>query len=322
MFREGETIIVTGAAGAMGAGVMHLWAYKYPKVRFVVLDKLTYAGRQENLPKASNIAFVQGDVCNTELVSYLFDKEKPTVLVHLAAMTHVDQSFGNSFEFTQSNTMGTHNLLECAKRYGKLRLFIHMSTDEVYGEVADDTTMCDETSILEPTNPYASSKAAAEMLCRAYIKSFRLPVIIVRCNNIISPFQHTEKLVPCCVDKIMKGQKVPIQGTGLSKRTFIHVNDVASALETVIARGKTGAIYNIGTPSETHEFTVLEIVQKVLDLILPGEDYENWVEFVPDRAFQDRRYGIDSSALRALGWYEKYTVEDGIIDVFRKMCAI
>jgi nucleoside-diphosphate-sugar epimerase len=235
------------------------------------------------------------------------------MVIHLAAETHVDQSFGNSFRFTQTNIMGTHTLLECIHHIGGVELFIHMSTDEVYGSV-DDGEICTEKSMFAPSNPYSATKAGAEMLCHAFMKSFHLPIIIVRCNNAISPYQHSEKLIPQCVECILNNRKINVHGEGKAKRTFIHATDIAKALDIISHKGENEAIYNIGT---TMEYDVLSVIKEIVLQMKPGESFEDWVTYVPDRAFQDYRYSIDSTALRNLGWCDEISFTDAIADVIQ-----
>lgn len=304
--------MITGGCGCIGSVVLREWTAAYPGTHFVNLDKLTYAARPDAV-SGSNYTLVQGDICDADLVSYVLEAHRPTLLLHLAAESHVDTSFGNSMVFSRTNILGTHTLLECARKYGQLRMFLHMSTDEVYGEVVEGE--CSESSVLAPTNPYAGSKAAAEMLCHAYHKSFGLPVVIARCNNAVSPFQHVEKLIPRCVDCVLRGAKIPVQGDGSSRRTFIHARDIARALAVMAERAEPGRVFNIGNHSG-QEYTVVQVIQKVLSVMGVDGPWEDWAVHVPDRAFQDRRYGIDSSALRSLGWSECYTLEDGIREVW------
>jgi dTDP-glucose 4,6-dehydratase len=207
--------------------------------------------------------------------------------------------------------MGTHTLLECMQHIGGVKLFVHMSTDEVYGSV-NDNEICTEKSMFAPSNPYSATKAGAEMLCHAFTKSFQLPIIIVRCNNAISPYQHIEKLVPQCVDSILNNRKINVHGDGKSKRTFIHATDIATALDKIVKNGAIGEIYNIGT---SMEYNVLAVIKEIVSQMKPLDNYQDWIQFVSDRAFQDYRYSIDSTELRKLGWTEKITFKDAIKDV-------
>lgn len=310
-----KCVMFTGGCGAIGSVMLNYFINKYPDVKFVNLDALTYAGNSDNIDKKDNYKLYHGNICNVELVNYIFESEQPDILVHLAAETHVDNSFGNSFAFTQTNVFGTHTLLECARKYNKLQKFIHMSTDEVYGSV-DDGEKCNEiTSMIAPSNPYSASKAAAEMLCHAYIMSFKLPIIIMRCNNAISPFQHPEKLIPKILKCIQQNTKIPIHGQGHSKRTFIHALDIAEAFDVVIQKGTINNIYNIGNDEE---YTVLQVVEAILKKLKPDDELKDWIEYVPDRAFQDYRYSVDATELRKLGWSPNIVFDQAIASVVEK----
>jgi dTDP-glucose 4,6-dehydratase len=243
----------------------------------------------------------------------VLDTHKPDTVIHFAAETHVDNSFGNSFRFTQTNVLGTHTLLECVRLYiengNKFNSFVHMSTDEVYGSVNDDEPAKGEDALFQPSNPYSATKAGAEMLCHAYEKSFKLPIVIIRCNNAISKYQHPEKLIPSVISSVKNGTRIKVHGRGMSKRTFVHTDDIASAIQVILCKGVIGSTYNIGTDNE---FTVMEVVEAILSKVHPGADVADWVDYVPDRAFQDYRYSIDTTALRRLGWVEKVSFDDAI----------
>lgn len=315
-----KTVLVTGGCGAIGTVVIQHLVREYPGTRFVNLDALTYCSTKDFLEEpCSNYVLYHGSIGDASFVSYVLKTERPTLVVHLAAETHVDKSFGNSLRFTDTNVMGTHTLLECCRSYGGVELFLHMSTDEVYGSVEDNQT-CEEGALFAPSNPYAASKAAAEMICHAYMRSFGMPIIIMRCNNAISPYQHTEKLIPRCVDVMLSrknggNERVPIHGCGSSRRTFVHAEDIARAIDVITNKGTIGRTYNIGT-GEAMERSVMEVVRLVVDRVL-GEDacLEDCVEHVEDRAFQDYRYSIDSSALRALGWCERIGFAEAVDNV-------
>jgi dTDP-glucose 4,6-dehydratase len=321
LMNDHDVVLITGGCGAIGSCVVNYLKNKYKLTRFVNVDAITYCARRENIePPYDNYMLYEGDICNVDFIRYIFKVEKPSVVIHLAAETHVDQSFGNSFRFTQTNIMGTHTLLECIHHIGGVKLFVHMSTDEVYGSVNDDE-ICTEKSMFAPSNPYSATKAGAEMLCHAFVKSFYLPIIIVRCNNAISPYQHSEKLVPQCIECVMNNRKINVHGDGKSKRTFIHATDIATALDKIVEKGVIGEIYNIGT---TMEYDVLSVIKEIINQMKPQDNYENWITFVPDRAFQDYRYSIDSSELRKLGWSDKISFIDAITDVIlhKKKIAI
>lgn len=321
---EMETVLITGGCGAIGSVVVNTLKELYPGKMFVNLDALTYAGNPDNIVPSKNYLHVKGNICDSDIVSHVMWSYKPTTILHLAAETHVDNSFGNSFSFTKTNVFGTHTMLECARQYrdkgGDLRVFVHMSTDEVYGSVDDDCKeACNENSMLLPSNPYSATKAGAEMLCNAYIKSFKMPVVIVRCNNAVSKFQHPEKLIPKTISRIVAGEKVPVHGEGKSKRTFVDAYDIALALDLISNSGEHGRVYNIGNDIE---FTVLQVIEAILGFLRPEANLNDWIEFVPDRAFQDHRYWIDDHVLKGMGWKPTKTFLDSVKEVIEHVRKI
>ena len=314
LMNDHKVVLITGGCGAIGSCVVNYLKKTYTDTRFVNIDAITYCARKENIEEPyDNYILYEGDICNVDFVRYIFKQEKPSLVIHLAAETHVDQSFGNSFRFTQTNIMGTHTLLECMRHIGGVKLFIHMSTDEVYGSV-DDGEICTEKSMFAPSNPYSATKAGAEMLCHAFIKSFDLPIIIVRCNNAISPYQHNEKLIPHCIDSILNNRKINVHGEGKAKRTFIHGNDIANALDIIANKGLIGHIYNIGTKME---YDVISVIQEIINQMKPNDNINDWIKYVPDRAFQDYRYSIDSTELYKLGWTDNISFKDAVTDVIQ-----
>jgi len=292
-------VLLTGGAGFICSHVCNFMTEEYPAVKFVCLDVLEYCANMKNIEaslKRPNFVFVQGNILNIELVSFIMRTHRIDTIMHFAAQSHVDKSFGNSFEFTQTNIMGTHVLLECAKQF-KVGRFIHVSTDEVYGEVLSGRA--DEMSLLLPTNPYACSKAAAEFMCQAYIRSFNLPIIITRGNNVFGPHQFPEKVVPKFIHLLRAGRKCCLHGGGQSLRNFLHTSDAVRAFDIILRKGKLHEIYNVGTDVEV---SVRDLALKLAAVMkLPGRP-EDWIEEVKDRAFNDARYLIDSTKLQALGW--------------------
>lgn len=239
---------------------------------------------------------------------HVLQTEGIDTVLHFAAQTHVDNSFGNSLAFTLNNTYGTHVLLEACRVYCKLGRFINVSTDEVYGESSlgclEGLT---EKSALEPTNPYSAAKAGAEMIARAYYTSYNLPVIVTRGNNVYGPHQFPEKMIPKFTLRALRGQDLPIHGDGLASRSYLYVEDVAEAYLTVMSKGKVGEIYNIGTQRERTVLDVARDICKLFDL-----DPTNTVKHVKDRAFNDRRYYISDKKLMELGWRETTSWEEGL----------
>jgi dTDP-glucose 4,6-dehydratase len=322
-----KTVMITGGCGAIGSVVVNRLKKEYRDTLFVNIDALTYCANESFIEQPhDNYHFYYGSINDASFVSYVLRTEKPTLIIHLAAETHVDTSFGNSLKFTDTNVMGTHTLLECVKNYGGVKHFLHMSTDEVYGSVCDNEA-CEEGSLFAPSNPYSASKAAAEMICHAYMKSFGVPITIMRCNNAISPYQHEEKLVPRCVQTLLEIKegstaRIPIHGRGESKRTFIHAADIARAIDVIAAKGAIGSVYNIGT-FDNMEYSVVDVVRIIIKKMM-GDDanIEDFVKYVDDRAFQDYRYCIDSTALRSLGWCEETSFEDAIDDVIKYKTSV
>lgn len=263
----------------------------------------------EELDVLPNYKFIKGNICSSDLVNYVLKSESIDTVMHFAAQTHVDNSFGNSFQFTQNNIMGTHVLLEAAK-VANVKRFIHVSTDEVYGEQMPDQAAMLEEQVLEPTNPYAATKAGAEFLAKSYHRSFGMPIIITRGNNVYGPHQYPEKLIPKFINQLIRGRPVTLHGTGQNTRNFLYVEDVARAFEVILLKGVVGAIYNIGG---TNERKNIEVARDLLHLLgFEAGREEEMMTFVPDRFFNDLRYHIDSSRLHELGWREEMTWEEGL----------
>mmetsp|Transcript_3473 Transcript_3473/g.9048 ORF Transcript_3473/g.9048 Transcript_3473/m.9048 type:complete len:268 (-) Transcript_3473:376-1179(-) len=230
--------------------------------------------------------------------------------MHFAAQTHVDNSFGNSFSFTQSNIYGTHVLLESAKCCSTLRRFIHVSTDEVYGEGEDfDAEPMGEEHILEPTNPYAATKAGAEFLVKSYHRSFKLPAIITRGNNVYGTHQYPEKLIPKFTNQLLRNMPLTLHGDGSNTRNFLYVEDVARAFDTILHKGMVANVYNIGG---TNEVSNLQVAKDLIKIMGKEDREEELITFVPDRKFNDLRYTIHSGKLLALGWTEDESWETGL----------
>lgn len=302
-------LLVTGGLGFIGSNFVNA---VFPAVRRLVnLDKGTYAARRDNVDESVRTSaaytLVEGDICDAELLAQTLQRFEIDAVVHFAAESHVDTSFQNALLFTKTNVEGTHSLLEACRRWGKVRRFIHVSTDEVYGENAAGRST--EQSALCPTNPYAASKAGAELLARAYFHSFKFPVIITRGNNVYGPCQHPEKLVPRFILQALHSQQFSVHGQGLTRRNFLHVSDAAAAFVTVLARGRPGRTYNIGTDCEK---TVLEVAAAVQAVVRPDRPLQASLKFVEDRCFNDCRYCVDSNELTALGWAPQVSFADGM----------
>ncbi|XP_047052210.1 trifunctional UDP-glucose 4,6-dehydratase/UDP-4-keto-6-deoxy-D-glucose 3,5-epimerase/UDP-4-keto-L-rhamnose-reductase RHM1-like [Lolium rigidum] len=308
---EPKNILITGAAGFIASHVANRLVRSYPHYKIVVLDKIDYCSNLKNLsPSRSspNFKFVKGDIASADLVNFLLISESIDTIMHFAAQTHVDNSFGNSFEFTKNNIYGTHVLLEACKVTGQIKRFIHVSTDEVYGETDEDALVGNhEASQLLPTNPYAATKAGAEMLVMAYGKSYGLPVITTRGNNVYGLNQFPEKLIPKFILLAMRGLSLPIHGDGSNVRSYLYCEDVAEAFEAVLHKGEVGQVYNIGTLKERRVIDVASEICKLFSL-----DTKKFIRFVENRPFNDQRYFLDNQKLKKLGWSESTSWEEGL----------
>lgn len=305
-----KRVLVTGGCGFIGSNFINYYLETHTDDIIVNIDKLEYCSNITNVRPHKNYIFVKGDINDKELVLKCLSEYHIDTIIHFAAQSHVDNSFEEwtSLKFTQDNVLGTHTLLECCRLYKKVTRFLHMSTDEVYGEVSlDHKGCCPEKSILNPTNPYAATKAGAEMLVRSYYHSFGIPMIIMRCNNVYGPNQYPEKVIPKFISQIKNNNRLTIHGNGQTRRNFIHAYDVSIAIYTIMTNGHIGMIYNIGTDNE---YSVLDVAKLIVEKYKPGESIEDWIEFVPDRHFNDFRYSVDSTSLRNLGWKEKFIALD------------
>jgi dTDP-glucose 4,6-dehydratase len=299
-------ILVTGGIGFIGSNfIKYILAETDHEV--VNVDKCDYMAREKNVPEQARYTYIRGDITERYHMTHVFREHQPECVVHFAAQSEVTRSFDSAFQYTKDNVLGTHVLLETAKDYGKLQKFIHFSTDEVYGEVGPLTTS-DEKSPLNPSSPYAASKAAAELYVRAYANAYKLPCVITRGNNVFGPQQYPEKVIPLFVTQILSGKAATIHGDGSTRRNFIYVDDVSRAVSVIIENGTIGHTYNIGSK---HEYSVLEIFEKINSIM--GSVAR--AVFVTDpRPHNDSRYAIDSSALRSLGWAETEDFDARLVD--------
>ena len=300
-------LLVTGGAGFIGSNFIRYVLGKYPNYEVVNLDLLTYAGNLDNLEgleENDNYSFVEGDICNKELVNELV--QGIDIIINFAAETHVDRSVVDSVEFLRTNVMGTHNLLEAAKNNGNIR-FHHISTDEVYGHLGTDDEPFDENTPYSPRSPYSASKAAADHLVMSYYHTHNLPVTISNCSNNYGPYQFPEKLHALFITNLMEDKKVPLYGDGLNIRDWLYVEDHCRAVDMIIHSKKIGETFCIGGNCEK---TNLEIVRMILQLL--GKD-ESMIEYVADRLGHDRRYAIDFSKIKnELGWESQTGFEEGM----------
>jgi dTDP-glucose 4,6-dehydratase len=288
-------ILITGGAGFIGSHFVEALVAAYPEHRIIVLDKMTYAADIAYIApllEQHRVQLVVGDICDFETTRKLV--QDCDLVVHAAAESHVDRSFHSSILFTQTNALGTHTVMEACREVGVPRI-IHVSTDEVYGEVLSGEV--DETGELNPTNPYSASKAAAEMIVNGYRHSFKLPVVVVRANNVYGIRQFPEKLIPRCIMSLIDGKKIPLHGDGSNVRHYLAAPDFASALVLLARKGEINETYNIGSREEYPNYEVVRMLCEQFDVM-----FKDSVQFVSDRPFNDRRYSISWDKISELGW--------------------
>ncbi len=297
-------LLVTGGAGFIGSEFVRQAVDKGLDV--VVVDKLTYAGDLERLKDIENkIAFYKADITNKEFIEHIFQKEKPDVVVHWAAESHVDRSILDASPFIKTNVEGTQVLLDAAKNIG-VKQFINIATDEVYGELGEEGQFYEDTPLI-PNSPYSVSKASADMLGRAYYKTYGLPVITVRPSNNYGWWQYPEKLIPVVILKALNEEPIPVYGTGQNVREWLFVSDCAEAVFEIMEKGKEGEIYNVGSGEERRN---IEVVKSILDILNKPEDL---ITFVKDRPGHDFRYSLNTGKIeREIGWKAKVKFEEGI----------
>jgi len=304
-----KNILVTGGAGFIGSNFIHYIVQKYPEVKIINFDILTYAGNLENLKSLeenSNYKFIQGDICDENLVNQVILDNSIDLIVHFAAESHVDRSIENSQDFVRTNVEGTRVLLDAALKNGKIR-FHHISTDEVFGHLSLDDKPFNETTAYDPRSPYSASKAGSDHLVRAYFHTHKLPITISNCSNNYGPYQFPEKLIPLFVTNLIEGKKIPVYGTGENIRDWIHVDDHNRGVEMILENGKIGETYCLGGNDEK---TNLEITKEILGIM---NKTENEIEYVEDRKGHDLRYAIDfSKAKTELNWEPEIKFEDGL----------
>jgi dTDP-glucose 4,6-dehydratase len=314
-------ILVTGGCGFIGSNFINYYMSNNKNVNIYNLDAMYYCADtnniNENIRNSDNYKFIKGNLCSSDLLDFILNTYNIDIVIHFAAQSHVQNSFDDSLQYTKDNVLGTHTLLEAVKKYNKINRFIHVSTDEVYGESMTDAQEDKKTeaSILCPTNPYAATKAAAEMIAISYYHSFKLPIIITRGNNVYGPNQYPEKLIPRFIKLLKEGRPVTIQGDGSNLRSFLHVYDVAKAFECILKNGTIGEIYNIGADDHL-EYSILDITYKLLKLLknIESNDYESkkWITYIEDRPFNDKRYYISNDKVKQLGWTIEINFDDGL----------
>ena len=300
-------ILVTGGCGFIGANFIRHILSKYP-YNIINLDKLTYAGNLENLKEIENdsrYTFIKGDIANEADIERIFSSSEIDIVINFAAESHVDRSIMDPGAFIKTNIIGTFNLLETVKK-GRVKRFIQVSTDEVYGSLGKEGKFHEDTP-LAPNSPYSASKASADMLAMAYYKTYRTPVMITRCSNNYGPYQFPEKLIPLVITNALVDMELPVYGDGMNIRDWIHVLDHCEAIDIVLHKGESGNVYNIGAENER---TNIEIVKLILNIL--GKP-ETLIKYVKDRPGHDRRYAIDSTKIKKeLGFKTKVSFKMGM----------
>jgi dTDP-glucose 4,6-dehydratase len=303
-------VLVTGGAGFIGSNFVHYALETHPDWHVTTLDKLTYAGRLENLRDVLDNprhTFVKGDVANADISAPLV--RDADVVVHFAAETHVDRSIRDAGEFITTDVYGTFVLLEAARQAPRLRRFVQISTDEVYGSVPEGSSR--ETDELRPRNPYSASKAGADRLAYSYWATYEVPVIITRASNNYGPYQFPEKVIPLFVTNAIDERPVPLYGDGLNERDWLHVLDHCRALDLLIERGHSGEVYNVGGG---HGVRNIELTKQILRLL---DRPDTLIQPVADRPGHDRRYSLDTTKLQALGWATRMPFDEGLASTVR-----
>jgi dTDP-glucose 4,6-dehydratase len=300
-----DNIVITGGCGFIGSHIVDLFVAKFPNSKITIFDKLTYAADVNNIYNhllSNNIKLVVGDLANQSDCRKIC--KNTDLIIHTAAESHVDNSFYNSSLFSLSNAYGTHNLLDASKE-AKVKKFIHLSTDEVYGENSKEGLPHTEKSHLQPTNPYAASKAGADLLVQTYIKAFNFPATIIRANNIYGIRQFPEKLIPRTILRLLSGMPALVHGNGEYQRAFLAAEDLSNAIFLLLNSEFNGEIFNVGSTSEFKNIDVVRIICKQLNL-----NFNDHVKFSEDRPFNDSRYFINYSKIQNVGWSQEKYIED------------
>jgi dTDP-glucose 4,6-dehydratase len=315
-----KNLLVTGGCGFIGSNFINYYFFKNKFNKIINLDAMYYCANENNVEEQirlnPNYTLIKGNLNNVELLDTILKKYEITHVVHFAAQSHVQNSFEDSIKFTYDNVLGTNNLLESCRKYKKIQKFVHVSTDEVYGESMNtiEESCKTEHSILCPTNPYAATKAGAELMAQSYLHSYKMPIVITRGNNVYGKNQYPEKLIPRFIKLLQEDKKVTIQGNGSSVRAFLHAYDTAKAFEVILEKGVIGEIYNIGC-DENMEFSVLDVAKILIKMIKKTENYDEYIEYIEDRPFNDMRYYISNQKLKDLGWDIEIDLFTGLDDL-------
>ena len=319
---EVKNILITGGAGFIGSHVVRYFVNKYTNYKIINLDLLTYAGNLLNLKDVEdmpNYSFVKGDICDFEAMQSVFMNHDISGVIHLAAESHVDRSITDPFSFAKTNIMGTLNLLQAAREHWKgdfsNKLFYHVSTDEVYGELEFNDAPFTEKTSYDPHSPYSASKASSDHFVRAYRDTYGMPVVISNCSNNYGPYQFPEKLIPLFINNIRNNKPLPVYGKGENIRDWLYVEDHARAIDIIFHKGSKGETYNIGGFNEWKNIDLIHLLVKISDKLLGRAEgtSEKLITYVTDRAGHDLRYAIDAFKIKnELGWEPSLKFEEGL----------
>jgi len=323
-----KNILLTGTAGFIGSNFVPYFLEKYPEYNLINLDLLTYAGNLENLKECEanpRYKFIKGDICNRELVEFIFNEYDINGVIHFAAESHVDNSIKNPGVFVETNVNGTFTLLDVAQKYWMEKPFTykekyegcrfhHISTDEVYGTLHENDLFTEEKPYA-PNSPYSAFKASSDMIVRSYQETYGMNTVIANCSNNYGPKQHDEKLIPTIIRKALAGENIPIYGDGKNIRDWLYVLDHCKGIDIVYHTGKEGNVYNIGGRNERTNLQIVDAITSILDEKVPKQaSYKELITFVEDRAGHDRRYAIDATKLETeLGWMADENFDSGIV---------
>lgn len=324
MDNKEKVLLVTGGAGFIGSNFIIYMLNEYDNYKIINLDKLTYAGNLENLRSIENndnYMFVQGDICDRQIVEDIFNKFDVNYVINFAAESHVDRSILDPDVFVRTNIQGTLNLLNVAKKFWYESVsdkwkpgtkFLQVSTDEVYGSLGE-TGFFTETTPLDPHSPYSASKTGADLLVKAYHDTYKMPVNTTRCSNNYGPYQFPEKLIPLMIHNALNKKHLPVYGDGMNIRDWLYVEDHCSAIDLVLHKGRVGEVYNIGGHNERPNIHIVRTIIEILNRDVDNTITEDLIKYVEDRKGHDRRYGIDPTKIKVeLGWYPKTPFEEGI----------
>lgn len=302
-------VLITGGAGFIGSNYVYTHLEHYPEDELIVLDALTYSGNRSNLAEAEakGVCFVEGRIEDREGVYKLFEEHRFDAVVHFAAETHVDRSIKDPSLFITTNVLGTQTLLDASRDF-KIKRFHHVSTDEVYGDLGfGSTDQFTEDRVLAPSNPYSASKAASDLLCLSYLRTYGVPVTVSRCSNNYGPYQSLENLIPLLITKASQGEALPLYGDGKNVRDWLFVKDHCEAILSILKKGTVGEIYNIGADNDQENVAIARLILKTLN------KPESLITFVADRPGHDQRYSMDYAKMnRELGWKPKVSFEEGM----------